>query len=175
MIALAERKTNELWEWIKAIGIALIIALSIRTFVFAPIVVDGTSMIPTLEDRERLIINKLVYYVSEPKRGDIIVFHSPENNDWIKRVIGLPGDQVEMKNGELHINGEVFKEEYLHDVITPDFEKVDVPEGMLFVMGDNRYNSKDSRNPFVGPIPMDSVVGKAQFVFWPTSNIRVVR
>lgn len=174
-MALAEVKRNEWWEWTKAIAIALIIAITIRTFIFAPIVVDGTSMVPTLKDRERLIINKAIYYLTTPKRGDIIVFHSPENNDWIKRVIGLPGDQLEIVDGVLYINGEPVEEPYLNGMVTEDFDLVQVPENMLFVMGDNRYNSKDSRNPYVGPIPMESVVGKAQFVFWPASNMRIVQ
>lgn len=174
-MVLSKKETNELWEWTKAIGVAIVIALVIRAFVFAPIVVDGQSMMPTLENKDRLIVNKAVYYIKEPKRGDIIVFHSPENNDWIKRVIGEPGDEVEIRDGILHINGEEIDEYYLNGLITEDFDKVTVPENMIFVMGDNRYNSKDSRNPHVGPIPIDSVVGRAQVVFWPTTDIRIVR
>ncbi|EGL84214.1 signal peptidase I [Caldalkalibacillus thermarum TA2.A1] len=166
---------SEAWEWLKAIILAVAIALIIRLLLFAPIVVDGESMLPTLHDRERLIVNKAVYLWSEPQRGDIIVFHATQDKDWIKRVIGRPGDIVEVKNGRLYINGEPVDEPYLDpssQFVMHDFREI-VPEGELFVMGDNRANSRDSRN--IGTIPISSVVGRADLVFWPLQNIRLVK
>lgn len=172
-------KTNETWEWIKALAIAVIIAVGIRYLLFSPIVVDGESMMPTLQDRERMIVNKIVYFIGEPERGDIIVFHATESKDWIKRVIGLPGDKIEMKNDVLYINDEVVEEPYLvsskfniSGVLTDDFSEV-VPEDHLFVLGDNRRNSRDSR--WIGSIPIEDVVGRADVVFWPIQNIRIVK
>lgn len=173
------KQKSETWEWIKALGIAIIIALVIRISLFAPIVVDGTSMVPTLHHKERLIVNKAVYWLGEPKRGDILVFHAEMNKDWIKRVIGEPGDVVEMKNDQLYINGEMVDEPYLDEVkayasspYTNDFRE-EVPEGHIFVMGDNRQNSRDSR--MIGPIPIKDVVGRADIVFWPLSEFHFVK
>jgi len=171
-------KTNEVWEWTKALAIAISIAFAIRYFLFSPIVVDGESMMPTLEDRERLIVNKIVYSFSQPQRGDIIVFHATENKDWIKRVIGLPGDTIEIKDDVLYINDEIVEEPYLEGAkkmfggnLTDDVPKTVVSEGHLFVMGDNRPNSRDSR--WIGTIPLDSVVGRADLVFWPITHFRL--
>lgn len=168
-----ENNKSETLEWIKALAIAVIIAFVIRFFLFAPIVVDGESMLPTLYDSERLIVNKIVYTVGEPKRGDIIVFHATDDKDWIKRVIGEPGDTVELRDGVLYVNNEIFNEPYVRDQIqgSADFY-TEVPEDSIFVMGDNRLNSRDSRN--IGPIPLESVVGRADIVFWPLNETRLV-
>lgn len=171
---MERRPSKEFWEWGKALGIAIIIAFIIRFFLFAPIVVDGESMMPNLHDGERLIVNKAVYYLSEPERGEIVVFHATEEKDWIKRVIGEPGDTVEVHNGVLYINGEAYNEFYLDEAAkwaTHDFRHI-VGEDEIFVMGDNRANSRDSRS--IGAIPITSVVGRAEFVFWPLSNFRWV-
>ncbi|GBF11651.1 signal peptidase I [Tepidibacillus infernus] len=171
---------KELKEWAKAIAIAIILAYLIRTFLFAPFIVDGTSMMPTLENGERLIVNELQYRFGQPKRGDIIVFRYSEEQDYIKRVIALPGEVVEVKNDQLYINGQKVEEPYLNEerkqlavqglTLTDDFGPVKVEEGHLFVMGDNRRNSKDSR--MIGTIKFDQVVGKAAFAFWPISEIK---
>ena len=109
------KKKNELWEWIKALVIAVLLAAVIRYFLFAPIVVDGVSMMPTLHDQDRMIVNKFSYQIGEPNRFDIIVFHAPENKDYIKRVIGLPGDTVEYKDDTLYVNGKAYEEPYLDE------------------------------------------------------------
>lgn len=106
---------KELKEWAKAIAIAIILAYLIRTFLFAPFIVDGTSMMPTLENGERLIVNELQYRFGQPKRGDIIVFRYSEEQDYIKRVIALPGEVVEVKNDQLYINGQKVEEPYLNE------------------------------------------------------------
>lgn len=175
---VAEKK-NELWEWAKILLIAAIIAAVIRHFFFTPIIVDGESMMPTLEDRDRMIVNKLSYVMGEPERFDIIVFHAPEEKDYIKRVIGLPGDQIEYRNDILYVNGEPYKEPYLDQykealmggTLTEPFS-VTVPEGHLFVMGDNRRYSKDSRH--IGPVSMEKVLGKTNLIYWPIDEFRFV-
>lgn len=173
------KKTNEVWEWVKALSIAVVIAFGIRILLFAPIIVDGASMMPTLEDRERLIINKAIYFVAEPNRGDILVFHATESKDWIKRVIGEPGDIIEVRDDNLYVNDVIVDEPYLDvsksissGVLTNDFYE-EVPVGHIFVMGDNRQNSRDSRS--IGSVPTDSVVGRAEVVIWPLSGIRIVK
>jgi signal peptidase I len=175
-----KKAKNEAWEWIKALGIAVVLALIIRTFLFAPFLVDGSSMMPTLKNGERLIVNKLVYYIGKPQRGDIIVFHATKEKDYIKRVIATEGQTVEMKNDQLYIDGKAVDEPYLKQykeearaagyVLTEDFPAQKVPKGHIFVMGDNRRNSTDSR--IIGPVPVDSVVGRSEFVIWPLGNIR---
>jgi signal peptidase I len=180
------RQKNEAWEWIKALAIAVILAAAIRYFLFAPIVVDGLSMMPTLHDQNRMIVNKLSYNIGEPERFDIVVFHAPEQKDYIKRVIGLPGEHIEYKNDTLYINGEPIEENYLKGAkgeiidapLTFDFELEElwgvktVPEGHLFVMGDNRRFSKDSRS--IGFVSMEEVIGKTSVVYWPASEFRFV-
>jgi len=182
------KKKNELWEWTKALLIAILLAAVIRYFLFAPIVVDGLSMMPTLQDQDRMIVNKFSYDLGQPKRFDIIVFHAPEKKDYIKRVIGLPGDRIEYKNDTLYVNGKAYKEPYLDkykkqvadgpltDPFTLEETAVGqktVPKGELFVMGDNRRFSKDSRH--IGSIPLSKVIGKTSIVYWPLKDARIVK
>ncbi|AQS55592.1 signal peptidase I [Novibacillus thermophilus] len=173
---------KEFWEWTKALLIAIALAVIIRTFLFAPFLVDGQSMVPNLADNERLIVNKLIYFIREPERGEILVFHATAEKDYIKRVIGLPGETVEMVDDKLYINGEEQHESYLQGVkeeyrenglnYTADFGPVKVPEGHVFVMGDNRPNSEDSRE--IGPVPFEAIVGRAELVFWPLSEVHML-
>ncbi|WP_018130456.1 signal peptidase I [Effusibacillus pohliae] len=172
---MSERKTNELWEWTKALGLALILALGIHQFVFAQFLVDGESMMPTMQNRERLIVNKLVYHLHKPEHGDIVVFQYPADpsKDFIKRVIGLPGDVIEIREGKVYRNGEALQEPYLGEPTNGVFGPVKVPDGTLFVMGDNRNNSKDSRDRSVGFVPLNLVVGRADLVFWPPEKFKL--
>lgn len=182
------KKKNELWEWTKALLIAVILAAVIRYFLFAPIVVDGLSMMPTLHNQDRMIVNKLAYVVGTPHRYDIIVFHAPEGKDYIKRVIGLPGDLIEYKNDTLYVNGKAVPEPYLDQYkkqltdggpLTQSFNLKEVtgrdtvPPGQLFVMGDNRRFSKDSRH--IGTIPLSKVVGKTSIIYWPLKDAKIVQ
>lgn len=178
-----ETKKSAIWEWTKAILIAVVLAVIIRQFMFAPIIVDGVSMAPTLQDRDRMIVNKM----GEPERFDIIVFQATEDKDYIKRVIGLPGDHIEYRNDTLYINGEAYEEPYLEKQkkqltdgpLTYDFTleevtgETTVPEGELFVLGDNRRFSKDSRT--IGTISMDQVIGEANILYWPLEDARIVK
>ncbi|GAX91422.1 signal peptidase I [Effusibacillus lacus] len=172
---MSDRSSNETWEWIKALGLAVVLALGIHQFVFAQFLVDGESMMPTMEHRERLIVNKLIYRIHKPEYGDIIVFKYPadKSKDFIKRVIGLPGDTVEVKGGKVYRNGQELKEPYLGEPTNGTWGPEKVPEGKIFVMGDNRNNSKDSRDRTVGFIPYDLVVGRADLVFWPLNKFEL--
>lgn len=182
-----KKEKNELWEWMKALLIAFAIAACIRYFLFTPIVVDGDSMMPTLVDGDRMIVNKIGYTIGEPERFDIVVFHAPEGKDYIKRVIGLPGDTIEYIDDQLYINGEAYAEPYLDQYkaeitdgsLTGDFTLQDIeptidviPEGHVFVMGDNRRYSKDSRH--IGIVNQKKIIGDTSIVFWPLSEIKIV-
>ncbi|UCE01110.1 MAG: signal peptidase I [Chloroflexota bacterium] len=137
--------------------------------VSARIRVDGASMEPTLQSGEFVIVNKLAYYFGDPATGDVIVFHFPRDPDqeYIKRIIGLPGDQVEVKNGEVYVNGNLLEEDYI--AASPVYQDTwTVPGDSLFVLGDNRNNSSDSHN--WGTVPLDYVIGKATFVYWPPTE-----
>ena len=184
---MKEKKSkNESWEWIKALLIAFGLAALIRVFLFTPIVVDGISMMPTLEDGDRMIVNKIGYTIGEPDRFDIVVFHAPEQKDYIKRIIGLPGDKVEYRDDILYINGEPLEEPYLNQYkeevadspFTEDFTlegKLNsevVPKDHVFVLGDNRRKSKDSRH--IGVVPIDEIIGSTKIVFWPLNDFGFV-
>lgn len=166
-------KNSELFEWIKAILIAVVVAFLIRTFLIENVEVNQISMNPTFYEGDRVIISKLSYKFHAPKRGDIVVFTPPnQKQPYIKRVIGVSGDTVAIKDGELYINGEVIYEPYIKEKMIQDFHEIQVPEGAVFVMGDNRNYSKDSRNSSVGFIPIENIWGKVKFRYWPLSKMQ---
>ncbi|TVP87932.1 MAG: signal peptidase I [Alkalicoccus sp.] len=173
-------------EWVKTVMLAVIFALAARYFLFAPILVDGQSMLPALNHEDRMLVNKIGYFISEPDRFDIIVFEAEKDINYIKRVIGLPGDEIAYRNNVLYINNEAVEEDFLTGYqenlpvvpFTADFELKDltsykkVPEDHLFVLGDNRQFSRDSRH--IGVIPYDKVLGEAEFIIWPINNAKIV-
>lgn len=167
------RKRRIAFEWLVSILFALIIAVMIRTFFYAPYEVRGHSMEPTLHGSELLIVNKWTYRIRSPEYGDIIVFHADQRVDFIKRVVGLPGDKIMIKNGNVYRNGLLLKESYLNDPMDEDelFHLI-VPTGDVFVMGDNRNHSSDSR--VIGTIPMNQIVGRAELVLLPFERFRVI-
>lgn len=130
--------------------------------------IDGSSMNPTLADSEYLIINNVTYYLDEPERGDIIVFLHPRSDlNLIKRVIGIPGDHVEVRDGQVIVNQVVLNEPYL--AAPPNYSGIwDVPDGQYFVLGDNRNNSSDSHS--WGFLPIGNILGKASIIYWPPSD-----
>ncbi|WP_239617076.1 signal peptidase I [Cohnella mopanensis] len=193
--AKKSRAGNELTEWIKALAIAGILVFVIRWFLVSPFIVDGQSMEPNFWDRERIIVNKIIFDIREPKHGEVIVFHVPnEGRDFIKRVIGVPGDTVKVEDDKVYINGQQVDETYLKEAYDkahaqgvlynkqdderanfPNNEFPDgiVPEGHVFVMGDNRSNSEDSR--MIGYVSMKEIVGRADLIFWPIKDFSLVK
>ena len=139
--------------------------------------VVGDSMSPTLENQEVLILNKAKYRFSDVKRGDIIAFTYEDTKYLIKRVIGMPGEYVSIKDNKVYINGYYYVEDYLKDVDTPDFELTDlgfakIPDDMYFVLGDNRDNSLDSRK--IGLVKKSDIIGEVAMRFWPITKIGVL-
>ena len=168
-------------EWAAVIVGALVVALVVKTFLFQAFYIPSASMEPTLREGDRVLVNKLSYDVHDINRGDIIVFELPPEKvgpdgikDLIKRAIGLPGEVIETRDGIVYIDGKKIDEPYLPEGITtnkPPIARQTVPEDHIFVMGDNRDNSADSRYSYRGTIPIDSVVGRAFVQVWPPSRI----
>lgn len=212
----SEKKKNsvgkEIFEWFYTIAIALIIAFVIKAFLFDVVRVDGSSMFPTLENNDRLIVTKLGY---EPHQGDIVILDSAYKNReayydkladakgkeelssfdklvnlknlpsnlkkryYVKRVIAMPGQTVDIQNGKVYVDGEVLDEPYYDGITQPIDSTVEYPitveEDMVFVMGDNRPHSKDSRSSELGQVPYDAVIGKAQLRIWPLNALSVTK
>ncbi|MDQ0229259.1 signal peptidase I [Metabacillus malikii] len=180
---MEKTKKQEIYSWIHSIALAIVIAFICRHFLFSPTTVLGASMAPTFENKDKVVISK----TTEIHRFDCIVFDSPNNKgeNYIKRVIGLPGDHIEMKDDQLYINGKVFDEPYLENQklesptlnLTEDFtlEEITgestVPENMLFVLGDNRIKSIDSRA--FGFISYDSIIGEVVFRIYPLQGLGI--
>ncbi|GAB6258557.1 MULTISPECIES: signal peptidase I [Peribacillus] len=174
---------SEVFSWLKAILFALMIVFICQQFLFTPVTVKGESMEPTYENDDRIVVAK----IGKPERFDMVVFYAPDaEENYIKRVIGLPGDSVEMKDDVLYINGKKYKEPYLktkkgeippEENLTENFSLSDllgkskVPAGHLFVMGDNRRNSWDGRR--FGFISEESLVGKVKFRIYPLNEMGV--
>jgi signal peptidase I len=167
------------FDWVVVVTVALLVAFLVRTFVLAHFVVEGSSMYSTLETGDRVFVNKLSYRLHDPNRGDVVVLHEvsgASERDLIKRVIALPGEEVEMSNCQVKIDGRTLVEPYLDPAVVTlnncgqNFEPLIVPDDHVFVMGDNRGGSQDSRA--IGPISEDDLVGRAFVVFWPRSDWR---
>ncbi len=169
-----------IFEFVKTIILALIIALVITTFI-KPTLVKGYSMYPTIEPYNYLIVNKIPYLAGEPAHGDIIVFKAHiysdngEEKDLIKRIIGLEDDVIEVKDGVVYRNGEALEEEYISGGVTPgDMAPFTVDKGYIFVMGDNRPNSMDSRDPSIGEIAVSDVLGRVDLRLYPFDQIGLI-
>ena len=162
--------------WFRDIIISAAVSVLIITFLYQPVRVEGTSMLPRLEDHDRLFINKFVYRISSIHRGDVVVFHYPRDPEksYIKRVIGLPGDRILIDRGRVYLNGRVLREPYVPEDFrdTRSMAEMMVPEDSYFMMGDHRSISSDSRE--FGPVDRDLIYGKAVFVYWPTRDAGVV-
>jgi signal peptidase I len=133
-------------------------------------------MEPTLHSGERLLINKFIYRFTQPKPGDIVVFHPAvrPRDDYIKRVIAVAGQTVEIRDGRVWVDGKPLAEPYLSEATYGQFGPVRIPQGRLFVLGDNRNNSQDSRYPEVGLVPLKSVIGKAALRYWPLGRLSLI-
>jgi signal peptidase I len=162
-------------ENVEAFAIAVVTILGIIIFIMQSFLVQGSSMDPTLADGERLIVNKFSYWFREPLQGEIVVLKPPNepNRKYIKRIIAGPEQTVEIRNSKVYVDSVELIEPYFHGPIYSDYPRVTVPKGMFFVMGDNRNNSKDSRDSEVGFIPARNIVGKAVVVFWPIQKAQL--
>jgi signal peptidase I len=177
---LEKVKHNSLWELGKIVAYTLMIALIIKIFIFTPFIVEGSSMQPTLHNHDRLIVNKAIFHVSDVNRGDVVIIQKVNDPKYyVKRVIGLEGDRIEIHNGVLFVNGKAVKEEYLNKSLKKEYERylqfgqVEVPKNSFFVMGDNRLNSKDSRNG-LDYIQHTEVIGKAEMIYFPFNRLKIV-
>jgi signal peptidase I len=166
------RPKNPIWEVMETVIVALVLALLIRTFVFEVFVVEGMSMETTLREHERLLVNKFAYRFRSPQPGEIVVFKYPKDprRDFIKRTIAVAGDTIEIRDGQVFVNDKPLAEDYISRPGHSEFPRFVVPEGSIFVLGDNRNNSQDSR--IFGEVPLKNVKGKAFFRFWPLSNVQ---
>ncbi len=167
---------RELRTWARDLVVALGLAVVIIVFFYQPVKVEGTSMTPLMADQERIFINKFVYRLEPIERGDVVVFWYPldHSKSFIKRVIGLPGDEVEIRRGRVFINGTALEENYVPEQFADrsSFALMTVPPNAYFVMGDHRISSNDSR--IFGPVPADFIYGKAVFAYWPMAQFGTI-
>jgi len=167
------------FNWLRDLMLSVVIAILVILFVYQPVKVEGTSMMPSLEDQERIFINKFVYKVGlgEIRRGDMVVFWYPNDpsKSYIKRIIGLPGDRIEIDHGAVHVNGRTLFEDYVPPAYrdATSAPPVLVPPDHYYVLGDHRSSSNDSRN--WGPVHRRHIYGKAVFVYWPLDKIGLIR
>ncbi len=169
-------KKGPLRDFAETVLIALVIALLIRTFIFQPFYVPTTSMVPTLKVNDRIIVNEIGLRFGSVERGDVMVFKYPLDPElnYVKRIIGMPGDTLEIREHGVYINGELLEEPYLpEDFSYSPFGPVDVPQGSFFTMGDNRPFSQDSRS--WGFVPEENMVGEAVLIYWPFSSMGRIR
>ena len=164
-------------DFLQSIVIAGLLAFFIITFVAQSFVVDGRSMEPTLSHGERLFVNKFIYRFNEPQRGDIIVFtpRGATSGRYIKRIIGLPGEKISIRDGKTFIDGKPLAEDYIYEEMRGYYGPEEIPEDHYFVMGDNRNHSADSRvEEIVGFVDLDSIAGKAFWLYWPITEMRLI-
>ena len=173
---------NSVWNalsWVRDLAFSVLIAVILIVFIYQPVKVEGTSMMPTLTDQERIFINKFTYHfgLGDIERGDMVVFWFPLDNSksYIKRVIGVPGDIVRIEAGQVFVNGQGIVEPYVPEDYRDrvSWEEHRVPAGEYFVLGDHRSSSSDSRT--WGFVKRDAIYGKAVFVYWPLKNMGRIR
>ena len=164
-------------EMISIVVIAFILAMILRTFVVEGRIIPSGSMLPTVQIQDRVMVNKFIYRFTEPQRGDVIVFAPPDviksEDDYLKRVIGLPGETVEMKDGNVYIDGNSLNEPYLDEAVDYAFGPVTVPDDSLLVLGDNRNSSFDS-HLWNAWMTKDHLKGKAFLIYWPLNHITLL-
>lgn len=162
------------WEILTTLLPAILIALFINVYIAEAAEIEaGPSMQPNLFAGYRIMTEKISYYLHEPHRGDVVVVERPENEgNLIKRVIGLPGESIEVRDGHTYINGELIDEPWVTYFGGRNIPTTFIPEGQIFIMGDNRPNSRDSRD--IGPVPIESIIGRGWFVYWPIQKIQIL-
>jgi signal peptidase I len=163
--------------WLRDVLVVTAALLFFMLFLYQPVRVEGTSMLPRLEDRDRLFINKFVYHITSIDRGDVVVFHYPRDPEksYIKRVIALPGDRLRIDHGHVCLNGKELAESYVPDMYrdSRSYPEMIVPDDTYFMMGDHRSISSDSRE--FGPVERDLIYGKAVLVYWPAKDMGEVK
>jgi signal peptidase I len=171
-------RVRSIVEWVSVIVGALVVALVVKTFLFQAFYIPSESMQPTLDVGDRVLVNKLSYDLHDVNRGDVVVFELPADQvgadgikDLIKRVVGLPGEVIESRDGVVYVDDRRLDEPYLLEGASPgpEIERQTIPDGFVYVLGDNRDNSADSRTR--GPIPIDTIVGRAFVLVWPPTEI----
>ena len=174
---LPPRPPSTVGLWLRDLVVSAAASVLIIIFLYQPVRVEGTSMLPRLEDHDRLFINKFVYRFSAIERGDVVVFHYPRDPEksYIKRVVGLPGDKLRIDHGQVMLNGRRLREPYVPEAYEDSRSVADmiVPDDCYYVMGDHRSISSDSRE--FGPVERSLIYGKAVFVYWPARDAGVVR
>lgn len=170
-------KVSPIVSWAGDLVVSLVVSAFIIIFLYQPVKVEGTSMLPGLEDQERIFINKFVYRFDPIERGDIVVFHYPRdpNKSYIKRVIGVAGDRVRIDDGNVFVNGQMLVEPYVPQEYADlrSYPEVKVPAHSFFLLGDHRTSSSDSRD--FGPVDQRFIYGKAVFVYWPMDKLGKLR
>ncbi len=175
---MTEAARKEVWEWVKTLAFALVLALLIKNFLVEFPLVPTSSMVPTIGVKERIVVDKLTYRFKPVQRGDVVVFPNPDNPSelYVKRAIGLGGETVEIHDGKVFVNGEALDEPYLRVVTQGRFGPYKVPEGHYFFLGDNRNSSRDSRYwDSTHYVAAKDVKGKAQAIIWPLNKMRALR
>ncbi|SNS78560.1 signal peptidase I [Granulicella rosea] len=171
------REKSGIRAWLRDLALSIGVSAFIIVFLYQPVRVEGTSMLPLLEDQDRLFINKMAFRIGDIQRGDVVVFQYPRDHSksYIKRVIGLPGDRVRIDHGRVYVNGETKVEKYVPPRFMDDRSQPEmtIPNKEYFVMGDHRSISSDSRD--FGPVERSLIYGKAAFVYWPIEQLGVVR
>lgn len=171
------RRPKSSLDWARDLVISLAVSAFIIVFVYQPVKVEGTSMMPGLNDQERIFVNKFVYRWEAVKRGDVVVFHYPydPSKSYIKRVIGVAGDQVAIRRGWVYVNDELLFEPYVSGSYRDErsYPSFTVPDGSYFVLGDHRNRSNDSRD--FGPVGREFIYGKAVFAYWPADKLGMLR
>lgn len=176
MKPVVQKEKGAIRELIETVGSAVVIAVFIMVFIARAYTVNGASMLPTLHHGERLLVDKLSYRFVAPSRGEIIVFKNPadQSEQFVKRVIGLPGDKVAITQGKVYINDYPVEENYTLAPAQIGFAPQVVPANTYFVLGDNRNNSEDSRFNRVGFLPRELIIGRAIWRYWPLNQINIV-
>lgn len=181
LVSIVKRIVNFILDFLETIVVALSIFVVIYLFIMQPHEIKGNSMEPNFSNNEYILTDKISYRLYTPTRGDVVIFKAPVNPDvdYIKRVIGLAGDRIKIQNGSVFVNGEKLTEDYLKDStylfpgsFMAEGVEIIVPPEKLFLMGDNRPHSSDSRA--FGPVPMDTIIGKAFFRYWPITALGVI-
>jgi len=174
---VSARSVPVLAVWLRDLIISLAISAFIIIFLYQPVKVEGTSMMPSLDDQERIFVNKFVYRWEPIERGDIVVFRYPRDpsKSYIKRVIGVPGDQVRIDGGQVYVNGEAVEEDYVPPAYADErsYPEIMVPPRAYFMLGDHRSMSQDSRD--FGPVKEGYIFGKAVFGYWPMDKLGRLR